>query len=153
MPNITRKIAPHLWFTDKAEEAAHFYASIFPDSHVDRVTSLPSARVVEFTLCGQSFMAISAGPHDPFNHAMSLHVTCETQAELDGYWDALLDGGMAEPCGWLRDRYGVSWQISSAALLNMMADPDRTKANRVHEAFMKMVKVDIATLQQAYDNA
>lgn len=153
MPTITQKITPHLWFTDKAEEAARFYASIFPDSRVDRVTSLPSARVVEFTPCGQRFLAISAGPHDPFNHAVSFYVACETQAELDRYWNALLDGGTAEPCGWLKDRYGLSWQIAPAALLKMMTDPDpdRVAAKRVHEAFMKMVKIDIAALQRAYD--
>lgn len=153
MPKVTQKISPHLWFTDKAEEAARFYASIFPDSRVDRVTALPSARVVEFTLCNQRFLAINAGSGDPFNHAVSFLVTCETQAELDRYWNALLDGGFAEPCGWLTDRYGLSWQITSAALLKMMTDPNRTKANRVHEAFLKMVKVDIAALQRAYDGA
>jgi predicted 3-demethylubiquinone-9 3-methyltransferase (glyoxalase superfamily) len=111
------KISPHLWYTDKADEAAAFYASIFPDARVDSVTAIEadnpsgpagSIKVVEFTLCGQSFLAIGAGPHDPFNDAISLHVTCENQAELDKYWYGLLEGGGKEvACGWLTDRYGV----------------------------------------------
>src|SRR5687768_18592455 len=114
------KIYPHLWYTKEAEEAARFYASIFPDSRVDRVTPLPvdspsgpagTVKVVDFTLFGQRFQAITAGPLDPFNHAISMVVSCEDQAELDRYWNGLLEGGKAEACGWLRDRYGVSWQI------------------------------------------
>ena len=114
------KIVPFLWYTKEAEEAAAFYASIFPDSRVDRVTAMPvdspsgpagSVKVVEFTLFGQSFQAMSAGPMDPFNHAISLMVMCEDQAELDRYWNALLEGGKAEACGWLRDKYGVCWQL------------------------------------------
>src|SRR5213082_2640587 len=112
------KIFPHLWYAKEAEEAARFYASIFPDSRVDRVTPLPvdspsgpagSVKLVEFTLFGQPFMAMSAGPLDPFNHAISFVVNCDDQAELDRYWNALLEGGKAEACGWLKDRYGVSW--------------------------------------------
>ena len=110
------KIVPHLWYTDHAVEAAEFYAGIFPDSRLDRVTTLPvdtpsgpagTVAVVEFTLCGQPFRAIGAGPLDPFNHAVSFVVSCRDQAEIDRYWDALLDGGTAEQCGWLRDRYGL----------------------------------------------
>jgi predicted 3-demethylubiquinone-9 3-methyltransferase (glyoxalase superfamily) len=113
MPTISQKITPHLWFAEKADEAAAFYASIFPNSRVDGVTSLPadtpsgpagSVKVVEFTLAGQPFMAISAGPLDPFNHAISFIVDCEDQAEVDHYWNKLLDGGKAEQCGWLKDR-------------------------------------------------
>jgi predicted 3-demethylubiquinone-9 3-methyltransferase (glyoxalase superfamily) len=120
-----RMFTPHLWFTDKAEEAARFYTSIFPNSHVTRVTPIPaetpsgpagSVPVVEFTLNGQPFMAISAGPLDPFNHAISFMVPCESQEELDRYWDALLEGGSTEQCGWLKDRYGVSWQIVPVGL-------------------------------------
>jgi predicted 3-demethylubiquinone-9 3-methyltransferase (glyoxalase superfamily) len=153
------KIVPHLWYAREAEEAARFYASIFPDSRVDRVTPLAadspsgpagSVKVVEFTLCGQSFMAISAGPLDPFNHAISLLVNCDDQAEIDRYWNALLEGGSAEQCGWLKDRYGVSWQISATALGPMMADPDRARARRVAEAMLKMVKLDLAALEKAY---
>src|SRR5688572_20457384 len=119
------KIVPHLWFVDSAVEAANFYVSLFPDSRVDSVTPIPadtpsgpagSVPVVEFTLAGQPFMAISAGPLDPFNHAISFIVPCESQDELDRYWDALLEGGSSEACGWLKDRYGVSWQIVPAVL-------------------------------------
>ncbi|MGI9047119.1 MAG: VOC family protein [Burkholderiales bacterium] len=155
-----QKIAPHLWFADKAEEAARFYASIFPDSRVDRVTASPaetpsgpagSVTMVDFTLFGQQFMAISAGPLDQFNHAISFVVNCKDQAEVDRYWDTLLDGGGAEQCGWLKDRYGLSWQIVPTVLVDMVADPNRDKAKRVMEAMLKMVKLDIATLQAAYD--
>jgi predicted 3-demethylubiquinone-9 3-methyltransferase (glyoxalase superfamily) len=158
MPARLDKIVPHLWYAREAEEAARFYATIFPDSRVDRVTPLPvdspsgpagSVKVVEFTLCGQSFMAMSAGPLDPFNHAISLIVQCDDQAEIDRYWDALLEGGKAEACGWLRDRYGVSWQITPRGFGEMMADPDRARARRVAAAMMKMVKFDIAALRKA----
>ena len=153
-------IVPHLWYAKEAEEAAAFYASIFPDSRVDRVTAMPtdspsgpagSVKVVEFTLFGQQFMAITAGPLDPFNHAISFVVNCEDQAEVDRYWDALLQGGSVEQCGWLKDRYGVSWQIVPVALGQMMVDEDRERAGRVAAAMMKMVKLDVAGLQAAYD--
>ena len=137
------KIVPHLWFEKDADKAAKFYASIFPDSRVDRVTPIPadtpsgpagSVDVVEFTLAGQPFMAISAGPLDPFNHAISFIVNCADQAEIDRYWEALSAGGTIEQCGWLRDRYGVSWQIVPTVLGEMMTDPDRARARRVTEA-------------------
>lgn len=155
-----QKIVPHLWYAKEAEDAAAFYASIFPDSRVDRVTAMPtdspsgpagSVKVVEFTLFGQQFMAITAGPLDPFNHAISFVVNCEDQAEVDRYWDALLQGGSVEQCGWLKDRYGVSWQIVPVALGQMMVDEDRERAGRVAAAMMKMVKLDVAGLQAAYD--
>lgn len=154
-----QKITPFLWYAKEAKEAAAFYASIFPDSRVTRVTPLPSespsgppgsVTIVEFVLCGQPFMAMSAGPLDPFNHAVSFVVNCDDQAELDGYWNALLEGGSAEQCGWLKDRYGVSWQIVPTVLDAMMADPDRAKAKRACDAMMKMVKLDIAALQAAF---
>jgi predicted 3-demethylubiquinone-9 3-methyltransferase (glyoxalase superfamily) len=154
------KITPHLWFVKEAEQAARFYASIFPDSRVDRVTSLPSdspsgpagsVNMVEFTLFGQPFFAISAGPLDSFNHAISFVVTCDDQKEIDRYWEALLQGGKAEQCGWLKDKYGVSWQIVPAELRRMMTDPDRDKARRASEAMLKMVKLDIAGLKSAYE--
>jgi predicted 3-demethylubiquinone-9 3-methyltransferase (glyoxalase superfamily) len=157
-----QKITPHLWYTKEAEEAARFYASIFPDSHVDRVTALPaespsgpagSVNVVEFTLFGQSFMAMGAGPLDPFNHAISFAVMCEDQAEIDRYWDALLAGGAPERCGWLKDRYGVSWQIVPTVLGEMMAHPDRDKARRAAEAMLQMVKLDVARLKAAFEGA
>lgn len=157
MPSF--KIVPHLWYTREAAEAAHFYASIFPDSRVDSVTPLPtdtpsgpagSVDVVEFTLMGQPFMAISAGPLDPFNHAVSFLVECESQAEIDRYWDALGEGGKVEACGWLRDRYGLCWQICPAALGPMMRSPDRAAARRACEAMMTMKKLDLAALERAF---
>lgn len=156
----TPKITPHLWYAKEAEEAARFYASFLPDSRVDRVTALPSetpsgppgsVKVVEFTLCGQPFLAISAGPLDAFNHAVSFVLRCADQAELDRYWNALLKGGEAEQCGWVKDRYGLSWQVTPANLVEMLADPDRAKAKRAADAMLKMVKLDFAALKQAYD--
>ena len=157
------KIAPHFWFNEQAEEAAKHYVSIFPNSRIDRVTTSPAATpsgppgavtMVEFTLDGRQFMCLSAGPLDPFNHAVSFVVNCENQAEVDKYWDALLrQGGKEEQCGWLQDRFGVSWQIIPTALRDMIADPDREKARRVMEAMLKMVKLDIVGLQRAYNAA
>jgi len=156
-----QKIIPFLWYSNQAEEAAAFYASIFPNSHVDRVVALPSespsgppgsVKVVDFVLCGQSFSAMSAGPMDPFNHAVSFVVSCDDQAEIDRYWGALLaGGGSEEQCGWLKDRFGVSWQIVPAVLFGMMADPDREKAKRASDAMLQMVKLDVAALRAAYD--
>jgi predicted 3-demethylubiquinone-9 3-methyltransferase (glyoxalase superfamily) len=155
-----QKITPFLWYSKEAEEASAFYASVFPDSHITRVTTMPSespsgppgsVKVVEFVLFGQPFIAMSAGPLDPFNHAVSFVVNCEDQAEIDRYWSALLDGGSAEQCGWLKDRFGLSWQIVPTVLGEMMGDPDRAKAKRAADAMMKMVKLDIAALQAAYN--
>ena len=154
-----QKITPFLWYAKEAEEAAVFYTSLFPDSRILRVVTMPSespsgppgsVKVVDFVLCGQAFTAMSAGPFDPFNHAVSFVVNCDDQAELDKYWNALLEnGGTAEQCGWLRDRYGVSWQILPKALVEMMSEPDRAKAKRVTDAMLQMVKIDVATLQAA----
>jgi predicted 3-demethylubiquinone-9 3-methyltransferase (glyoxalase superfamily) len=153
------KIVPHLWFVSEAVEAANFYVSLFPDSRVDRVTPIPvdtpsgpagTIPIVEFTLAGQPFMAISAGPLDPFNHSISFIVNCEDQAEIDRLWDALGDGGTIEMCGWLRDRWGVCWQIVPAALGEMMKDRDEARAARVMEAILRMKKLDIARLEEAY---
>lgn len=156
-----QKIVPHLWYAREAEEAARFYASVFPDSHVDRVTSLPvdtpsgpagSVDVVEFTLCGQPFMAISAGPHDPFNDAISLMVNCTTQEEIDRYWNALLgNGGKPQACGWIIDKYGLRWQIVPVQLGEMIAHPDKSKAQRAAQEMLKQVKFDLAKLQAAFD--
>lgn len=154
MPTLT----PFLWYSREAEEAANFYASIFPDSRVDRVYTMPaespsgpagSVTVVEFTVLGRPLQAMSAGPLDPFNHAISFVVTCDTQAEIDKYWDALLVGGMPEACGWLKDRYSLSWQIVPKVMFELMSDPDREKAKRASEAMLKMVKFDIAELKRA----
>ena len=155
-----QKITPFLWYSSEAEEAAKFYPAIFPDSRVVRVTALPSespsgppgsVKVVDFVLFGEAFVAMSAGPLDPFNHAVSFVVNCDDQAELDRYWNALLAGGSAEQCGWLKDRFGLSWQIVPTVLGTMMSDPDRAKAKRATDAMLKMVKLDIAVLQAAFD--
>jgi predicted 3-demethylubiquinone-9 3-methyltransferase (glyoxalase superfamily) len=153
------KIVPHLWFVKEAVEAANFYVSLFPDSRVDSVTAIPtdtpsgppgSVSVVEFTLAGQPFMAISAGPFDPFNHAISFLVNCSDQAEVDRLWETLSAGGTIEQCGWLRDRYGVSWQIVPTVLGEMMKDTDPRRSRRVMEAMLQMKKLDIAGLERAY---
>jgi predicted 3-demethylubiquinone-9 3-methyltransferase (glyoxalase superfamily) len=155
-----QKIVPHLWYVKEAEEAARFYASVFPDSRVDRVTALPadspsgpagSVAIVEFTLCGQSFMAISAGPHHEFNDAVSFLVKCESQTEIDRYWQALLEnGGKPQACGWIIDKWGVRWQIAPAVLGKLITDADKTKAKRVAEETLKQVKFDIAKLEAAF---
>lgn len=155
-----QKIVPHLWYAKEAEEAARFYARIFPDSRLDRVTPLQadspsgpagSVDVVEFTLFGQAFMAISAGPHHSFNDAVSFIVNCDSQAEIDRYWNAILEnGGQPQACGWIIDRYGLRWQIVPTVLGEMMADPDRGKARRAAEAMLQQVKFDIAKLEAAY---
>lgn len=154
------KIAPCLWFDGEAEEAARFYVSLLPDSRIDRVQSnvcdSPGGKagtvlVVEFTLAGQRFLALNGGTRFEYTHAVSFHIDCADQAEVDRLWDALLKGGKAEQCGWLRDRYGVPWQIVPGALSRMLGDPDMAKAQRVMQAMLQMVKIDIATLQKAYD--
>jgi predicted 3-demethylubiquinone-9 3-methyltransferase (glyoxalase superfamily) len=154
------KIVPHLWFADKAVEAAKLYVSLFPDSRVDSVTPIPadtpsgpagSVQVVEFTLAGQAFMAINAGPLDPFNHSISFLVNCADQAEVDRLWAALTDGGTPEQCGWLKDRYGVSWQIVPAELGELMKATDRRRAARVMEAMLRMKKLDVEALRRAYE--
>ena len=153
------KIFTHLWYAKEAEEAARFYASIFPDSRVNRVTPLlsdspsgppGSVKVVDFTLFGRRFQAISAGPHHEFNDAVSIVVLCDDQAELDRYWNALLEGGKAQACGWLIDRFGLRWQIVPAVLDEMMRDKDPARSRRVTEAMLKMVKLDVAALERAY---
>ena len=149
-----QKITPFLWYSTQAEEAAAFYADIFPDSRVVRVTAVPSAgatKLVEFVLFGQPFFAMSSEGADSFNHSVSFMVNCEGQEELDRYWNALLEGGGSpEACGWLKDRFGVSWQIVPGDLIEMMADPDPAKAARVAGTMMKMVKFDAAALRAAY---
>ncbi|HET6436817.1 MAG TPA: VOC family protein [Anaeromyxobacter sp.] len=155
----SQKIVPHLWFAEKAVEAARFYVSLFPGSRVDSVTPIPadtpsgpagSVRVVEFTLAGQRFMAIEAGPLDPFNHAVSFLVNCDDQAEVDRFFEALSAGGTVEQCGWLRDRYGLCWQIVPTALGEMMRGSDGAGAGRVMEAMLRMKKLDVAALERAY---
>ena len=157
---VRTKVFPHLWYAEGAEGAARFYASIFPDSRVDRVTTLLSetpggppgpVKIVDFTLFGQRFQAMTAGPHHDFNDAISLYVCCDDQKELDRYWYALLEGGGKEQaCGWLTDRYGVRWQIQPAKMDDWMADKDQARAKRVTEAMLGMVKMDFAALEAAY---
>jgi predicted 3-demethylubiquinone-9 3-methyltransferase (glyoxalase superfamily) len=154
------KIVPFLWYAKEAEEAARFYASIFPDSRVDQVTALQSdspsgppgsVKVVNFTLLGQPFSAMSAGPHHEFNDAVSVMVLCDDQAELDRYWNALLaNGGKPQACGWLIDRFGLRWQIVPAALMEMMRDKDPARSKRATDAMMQMIKLDLAALEKAY---
>ena len=154
------KIYTHLWYAKEAEEAAKFYASIFPESRVDRVTPLlsespsgppGSVKVVDFTLFGQRFQAMTAGPHHEFNDAISLVVMCDDQAELDRYWNALLEGGgKPQACGWLIDRFGVRWQIVPSMMDELMGDKDAVRSKRVTDAVMKMVKLDIAAIQKAH---
>lgn len=154
------KICPFLWYAKEAEEAARFYASIFPDSRVEHVATMQSespsgppgsVKVVSFTLLGQPFRAMSAGPHAEFNDAVSMMVLCDDQAEIDRYWDALLEGG-GKPlaCGWLIDRFGLRWQIVPALFEEWMRDEDPTRSKRFTDAMMKMIKFDIATLEKAY---
>ncbi len=153
------KIFTHLWYAKGADEAAAFYASIFPDSRVDKVTPMMSdnpsgpagsVKVVDFTLLGQRFQAITAGPHHEFNDAISIVVLCDDQSELDRYWSALLEGGKPQQCGWLIDRYGLRWQIVPARFDEMMRDTDPARSKRVTDAMLKMVKLDIAELEKAH---
>jgi len=154
------KIYPFLWYAKGADKAAKFYASIFPNSRVDRVWTMPTdspsgpagaVKVVDFTLFGRHFQAMTAGPHHDFNDAMSIVVECDSQAELDRYWKALLKGGgKTQACGWLIDKFGVRWQIVPAMLTEMMRDTDRRRPKRVADAMLSMIKLDIAALKKAY---
>jgi predicted 3-demethylubiquinone-9 3-methyltransferase (glyoxalase superfamily) len=153
------KIFTHLWYAKEAEEAAKFYAAIFPDSRVDRVSTMQSespsgppgsVKVVDFTLLGQRFQAMSAGPHHDFNDAISIVVLCDDQAELDRYWNALLEGGgKPQACGWLMDRFGLRWQIVPSMMDELMSDQDKVRSKKVTDAMLKMVKLDIAALEKA----
>jgi len=164
MPITKQKITPCLWFDTEAEEAAKFYCAIFKDSRIGAISRYPEAgqevhhkpagsvMVVEFEIDGQTFTALNGGPNFRFSEAISLQVHCETQAEVDFFWSKLTQGGGQEgPCGWLKDKYGLSWQVVPAAVPKMMTDPDRAKSARVMNAFMKMKKLDIATLERAYE--
>jgi predicted 3-demethylubiquinone-9 3-methyltransferase (glyoxalase superfamily) len=160
----TQRITPCLWFDDQAEEAATLYTSIFPGSRIVTVSRYGEAgrevhgrppgsvMVVAFELEGQAFTALNGGPVFKFNEAISLQVSCRTQEEVDHYWEKLSHGGdeQAQQCGWLKDRYGLSWQIVPVALMEMMADPDPVKAGRVMQAMLQMKKIDIKGLRQAY---
>lgn len=156
-----QRITPFLWFDDQAEEAMNFYVSIFKNSKVGRVTRYgeagpgPKGSVMSatFQLEGQEFMALNGGPHFSFTPAISFFVNCETQEEVDELWKKLSAGGKTERCGWLKDKYGLSWQIIPNALGRLMGDNNAAKAQSVMKAMLEMDKIDIARLQQAYDQA
>ena len=150
-----QRITPHLWFEKEAKEAAEFYASVFPKSEIINTTTLhntPSGSVdiVTIELLGQEFMLISAGPLFKFNEAISFMVNCDTQEEIDYYWEKLSAVPEAEQCGWLKDKYGLSWQIVPTAMGEMMTNGTPEQIARVTEAFLKMKKFDIAALKRAY---
>ena len=145
-----KTIKPMLWFDNQAEEAARFYVSIFEDSRIDHVSEI----TVAFTLRGQEFVALNGGPMFKFNEAVSFVVDCRTQEEVDRFWDLLIaDGGSPSRCGWLQDKYGLSWQIVPDALMEFMGDDDEAKSQRVFDAMMKMSKIDIGELQRAYEGS
>ena len=154
------RITPCLWYDGKAEEAATLYASIFPDSSVDAVhrapTDYPSGKAgdvltVDFTVMGMKFLGLNGGPHFTFDEAVSFIIHTRDQAETDRYWDAILaGGGKASQCGWIKDRFGLSWQITPQRLLDMMTSPDKAAAKRAMEAMMTMSKIDIAALERAF---
>jgi predicted 3-demethylubiquinone-9 3-methyltransferase (glyoxalase superfamily) len=152
------RIAPCLWFDHEAQDAANFYVSLFERSRVDRTTPYGeggmgppgSVMLVEFTLAGLGFQALNGGPMFRFSEAVSLSVDCESQAEVDRLWDALGAGGEPGPCGWIKDRYGLSWQIVPQALIRMMQDTDSARVSRVVSAMLTMTRLDIAALEQAF---
>ena len=157
-------IAPCLWFDTQAEEAANFYVSIFDKSRILRILRYnevgyeihgkPAGSVltVEFELNGQRFTALNGGPQFKFTEAISLEVTCESQQEIDYYWNKLVEGGEEGPCGWLKDKFGLSWQITPAILSEMLSDEDKEKTRRVMDAFLQMQKLDISKIKKAYAN-
>ncbi|MET9484492.1 VOC family protein [Streptomyces sp. NPDC006638] len=157
MPRIT----PNLWFDTQAEEAAGFYVSVFPNSKIENISYYGEAGpgeagtvlTVEFVLDGQEYLAINGGPQFTFDEAVSFAIDCADQAEIDYYWDKLSDGGEEGPCGWLKDRYGLSWQVVPAAMAELMSGPDQARAQRAMKAMFGMKKLDIAALYAAADEA
>jgi predicted 3-demethylubiquinone-9 3-methyltransferase (glyoxalase superfamily) len=153
------EISTMLWFDGRAEEAANFYTSIFKNSKVRSIARYPegspgpvgAVMTVAFELDGRPFIALNGGPLFKFNESISFVVHCETQAEVDEFWEKLLDGGAESQCGWLKDKFGLSWQIVPNALLEMLRDKDAAKAKRVMQAMLQMKKIDIQTLKQAYE--
>ena len=158
---MPEKIIPNLWFDTEAEEAADFYATVFPNSRVVTKTHYPEdapreagmVMTVEFELDGQRFVGINGGPQFSFDEAVSFQVTCESQEELDYYWERLSEGGQEGPCGWLKDRFGLSWQVVPKGMDEVFADPDPERARRAMQAMLKMAKIDIAELRRAADGA
>jgi predicted 3-demethylubiquinone-9 3-methyltransferase (glyoxalase superfamily) len=158
MASIQHRITPHLWYDKEAKEAAEFYVSVFPDSRITNVITLhntPSGGVdcVYFELFGQPFQAISAGPLFKFNESISFMVICEDQAEMDRYWDKLSADPASEQCGWLKDKFGLSWQIVPARMDEMLQNGTPEQVDRVTQAFLPMKKLDIAALEKAYASA
>ncbi|CAN7387915.1 VOC family protein [Paenibacillus sp. LjRoot56] len=149
-----QKISPFLWFDGNAEEAMNFYTSIFSDSEIESINrSGPEGRVISgtFLLGGVRYMALNGGPHFKFTPALSLYVNCESQEEVDTYWEKLSEGGMPQRCGWVQDKFGLSWQIIPSTLGELLNAEDRVKAARVMNAMLGMQKIDIAALKQAYE--
>ncbi|HET8998957.1 MAG TPA: VOC family protein [bacterium] len=163
MPSVVQKITPFLWFDDKAEEAAKFYVSIFKNSKIGHISRYAeeaaqasgrpkgTAMVVTFQLEGQEFLALNGGPVFQFTEAISFLVNCGTQEEVDELWEKLSQGGKEGQCGWLKDKYGLSWQVVPSVLGELLADKDGEKSRRVMKAMLQMKKIEIKTLQQAYD--
>jgi len=156
-----QNITPFLWFDTNAEEAVNFYLSVFPNSSLGKTTRWGkggpgpegSLMTAGFTLNGVDFAAINGGPHFKFTEAVSFVINCETQEDIDHYWDKLSAGGSIQQCGWLKDKFGLSWQVVPPLLSKLLADIDAEKSQRVLQAMMKMVKIDIKALQDAYDGA
>ena len=157
-PSAKQKITPFLWFDGNAEEAVNFYTSLFPNSRVLEITRYgdtgpgPKGTVMtaSFELDGQEFVALNGGPHFKFTEAISFVVNCESQEEVDRYWQQLTaDGGEESQCGWLKDKYGLSWQITPTILMKLIGDPDKDKANRVMQAMLKMKKIEIPKILEA----
>lgn len=153
-----QKVVPCLWFDGDAEEAARFYVSLLPNSSIDRILKAPAESpsgpagmvlTVEFTLAGMQYVGLNGGPQFPFTEAVSFQIHCEDQAEVDRLWEALTDGGSEVACGWLEDRFGLSWQIVPKRMLELLNDPDINRARRAQEAMMKMIKIDIAEVERA----
>ena len=147
-----QKITPFLWYDGNVEEALNLYRSVFPNSKVFNTSPGPGGKLMSatFELEGQQFIAFNGGPHYKFNPAVSIYVNCETQAEVDELWAKLSDGGSETQCGWLEDRFGLSWQIIPSILPKLLGDPDRVKAGRAMNAMLKMKKIDIAALERAF---
>jgi predicted 3-demethylubiquinone-9 3-methyltransferase (glyoxalase superfamily) len=147
------KVTPFLWFDNNAEEAINLYVSIIPNSRIVSVSPGPDGAFMSgtFVLDGREFMALNGGPHYKFTEAVSMFVDCETQAEVDALWDKLSEGGEVQQCGWLKDKFGLSWQIIPRVLGEMLGDADRARAGRVMQAMLQMKKIDIAGLKRAYE--
>jgi len=155
---MSQRITPFLWFDSNAEAAANFYVSVFPNSEITEIShygeagprAAGSVMVVSFRLDGQEFAALNGGPEFTFTEAVSFSIACANQKEVDYYWDKLTDGGEPGPCGWLKDKFGVSWQVVPTLLTEMLQDEDRQRADRVMQAMLQMGKIDVAKLEEAY---